>query len=172
MKTERESTFLLLVLQAGIGLVTAVGPLLLSLGGSPGNALLGLLAIVLSVAEVVLAVLLLRGSRRAASWLAVYQALCLWGAGLALSAHLGADNHFAALVTNLVLPTLLLVLLLRARERPSAAGADEVDSPIGPIRVERQLEELTPPAPPLEVDLSRHWPDTGRRQTPAAHRQL
>ena len=137
MKTERESTFLLLILQAGIGLVTAVGPLLLSLGGSPGDALLGLLAIGLSVAEVVLAVLLLRGSRRSASWLAGYQALCLWGAGLALSAHLGADNHFAALVTNLVLPTLLLVLLLRARDRSSAAGADQVDDSVGVVRGER-----------------------------------
>ena len=137
MKTERESAFLLLALQAGIGLVTALGPLLLALGGLPGNAFLGLLAIVLSVAEVVLAVLFLRGSRRAASWLAGYQALCLWGAGLALSIHLGADDHFAALVTNFVLPTLLLVLLLRAGERISAAGTDEVDSPIGPIRVER-----------------------------------
>ena len=137
MKTERESTFLLLALQAGLGLVTAAGPLLLALGGSPGNAFLGLLAIVLSVAEVVLAVLFLRGNRPAANWLAGYQALCLWGAGLALSAHLGADNHFAALATNLVLPTLLLVLLQRARERPSATGTDEVDSPIGPIGVER-----------------------------------
>ena len=136
MKTERESTFLLLVLQAGIGMVTAVGPLLLSLGGSPGNAFLGVLAIILSVAEVVLAVLFLRGSGRSASWLAGYQALCLWGAGLALSAHLGADNHFAALVTNLVLPTLLLILLMRARERSSAAGAGQVDDSIGVVRVE------------------------------------
>jgi hypothetical protein len=137
MKTEREATYLLLVLQAGIGLVTAAGPLLLALGGAPGNAFLGLLAILLSVAELVLAVHFLRGSRRSASWLAGYQALCLWGAGLALSVHLGADNHFAALVTNLLLPTLLLVLLLRARERVSAAGADEVGNPVGVVGVER-----------------------------------
>jgi hypothetical protein len=127
---ERESAFLLLVLQVGIGLVTAAGPILLSLGGSPGDALVGLL----TIAELVLAVLFLRGSRRAASWLAGYQALCLWGAGLALTIHLGADDHFAPLVTNLVLPTLLLVLLLRARERPSAAGADQVDDPVEKAR--------------------------------------
>jgi hypothetical protein len=128
---ERESAFLLLVLQVGIGFVTAAGPILLALGGSPGNALLGLLTLVLAVAELVLAVVFLRGSRRAASWLAGYQALCLWGAGLALSVHLGADNHFAPLVTNLVIPTLLLVLLMRSRERASAAaGADQVDRPI------------------------------------------
>ena len=120
MKTERESAFLLLVLQSGIGLITAIGPLVLALGGSRTSALLGLLAIALSVAELVLAVLFLRGSRRSASWLAGYQALCLWGAGLALSAHLGADDHVAALVTNLALPALLLVLLMRARDRPSA----------------------------------------------------
>jgi hypothetical protein len=137
MKTERESAFLLLVLQGGIGLLTALGPIVLSLGGSPGNALLALLAIVLSVGELVLAILFLRGSRRAASWLAGYEALCLWGAGLALSIHLGADNHFAPMVTNLVLPTLLLVLLLRARNGSSAASADEVDNPVGPVRVER-----------------------------------
>ena len=125
---ERESAFLLLVLQVGIGLVTAAGPILLAQGGSPGNALLGLLTVVLAVAELVLAVVFLRGSRRAASWLAGYQALCLWGAGLALSVHLGADNHFAPLVTNLVIPTLLLVLLMRSRERPlPAARADQVD---------------------------------------------
>lgn len=117
MRTERESAFLLLVLQSGIGLITAIGPLLLALGGSRGNALLGLLAIVLAVAELLLAVLFLRGSRRAAGWLAGYQALCLWGAGLALSAHLGADDHFAPVITNLSLPTLLLVLLMRARDR-------------------------------------------------------
>ncbi len=128
---ERESAFLLLILQSGIGLGTAVGPIVLSLGGSPGNALIGVLTVLLAVSELVLAVLFLRGSRRAASWLAGYQALCLWGAGLALSVHLGADNHFAPLVTNLVIPTLLLVLLLRSRERSSAAaGADQVDHPV------------------------------------------
>ena len=126
---ERESAFLLLVLQSGIGLLTAAGPIVLALGGSPGNAFLGLLAVLLAVAELVLAVLFLRGSRRAASWLAGYQALCLWGAGLALSVHLGADNHFAPIITNLVIPTLLLVLLLRAR-RSSATGADEVLDPV------------------------------------------
>ena len=119
MSTERESAFLLLVLQSGIGLLTAIGPLVLALGGSRGNALLGVLAIALSVVELVLAILFQRGSRRATSWLAGYQALCLWGAGLALGAHLGADNHFAPLVTNLALPTLLLVLLMRLRERSS-----------------------------------------------------
>jgi hypothetical protein len=126
----RESAFLLLVLQSGIGLVTAAGPILLALAGSPGNAVLGLLTLLLALTELVLAVLFLRGSRRAASWLAGYQALCLWGAGLALSVHLGADNHFAPLVTNLVIPTLLLVLLLRARQQ-SVAGADEVFHPVG-----------------------------------------
>jgi hypothetical protein len=125
---ERESAFLLLVLQSGIGLVTAAGPILLALGGSPASAFLGLLTVLLAITELVLAVLFLRGSRRAASWLAGYQALCLWGAGLALSIHLGADNHFAPLVTNLVIPTLLLVLLLRARQR-SVAGADQVLHP-------------------------------------------
>ncbi|HEY8812369.1 MAG TPA: hypothetical protein VIO86_07755 [Candidatus Dormibacteraeota bacterium] len=127
---ERESAFLLLVLQSGIGLVSAAGPVVLSLGGSPGNALLAVLTVLLAAAELVLAILFLRGSRRAASWLAGYQALCLWGAGLALSAHLGADNHFAPLVTNLVIPTLLLVLLLRSRERSADAGADQVDDPV------------------------------------------
>jgi hypothetical protein len=127
---ERESAFLLLVLQSGIGLITAVGPIVLSLAGSPGNAFLALLTVLLAVTELVLAVLFLRGSRRAASWLAGYQALCLFGAGLALTVHLGADNHFAALVTNMVIPTLLLVLLLRARRRSSAAGADQVLDPI------------------------------------------
>ena len=126
---EREAAFLLLILQVGIGLVTAAAPILLSLGGSPGNALLGLLTVLLAVTELVLAILFLRGSRRAASWLAGYQALCLWGAGLALSVHLGADNHFAPLVTNLAIPTLLLVLLLRARDR-SVAGADQVIDPV------------------------------------------
>jgi hypothetical protein len=126
---ERESAFLLLVLQSGIGLVSAAGPILLAFAGSPGNAFLGLLTVLLAVTELVLAVLFLRGSRRAASWLAGYQALCLWGAGLALSVHLGADNHFAPLVTNLVIPTVLLVLLLRARER-SMAGADQVLHPV------------------------------------------
>lgn len=127
---ERESAFLLLVLQSGIGLITAVGPVVLSLAGSPGNAFLGLLTILLAVSELVLAVLFLRGSRRAASWLAGYQALCLFGAGLSLTVHLGADNHFAPLVTNLVIPTLLLVLLLRARRRSSATGSDQVLGPI------------------------------------------
>ena len=65
---ERESAFLLLVLQSGIGLVTAAGPIVLSLGGSPGNALLALLTILLAMLELVLAVLFLRGSRRAASF--------------------------------------------------------------------------------------------------------
>lgn len=128
---ERESAFLLLVLQVGIGIVTAAGPIVLALGGSLGNALLGLLTLLLALAELVLAVLFLRGCRRAASWLAGYQALCLWGAGLALTVHLGADNHFAPLVTNLVIPTLLLVLLLRSREHLSPApGADQVDHPV------------------------------------------
>jgi uncharacterized membrane protein YfcA len=126
---ERESAFLLLVLQSGIGLITAVGPIALALGGMPGNAVLGLLTVGLAVTELVLAVLFLRGSRRAATWLAGYQALCLWGAGLALSVHLGADDHFAPVVTNLVIPTLLLVLLLRAR-RSSTARADQVQNPV------------------------------------------
>jgi hypothetical protein len=127
---ERESAFLVLVLQSGIGLVTAIGPFLLTLGGSPGNFILGVLTIALSVAELVLAILFLRRSRRAATWLAGYQALCLWGAGFALDIHLGADGHFAPLVTNLVLPCLLLVMLLRLRGSASTAGAGEVDNPV------------------------------------------
>ena len=127
---ERESAFLLLVLQSGIGLVSAAGPIVLSLGGSPGNAVLAFLTFVLTITELVLAVLFLRGSRRAASWLAGYQALCLWGAGLALTVHLGADSHFAPLVTNVAVPILLLVLLLRSRRRPSATGADQVLDPV------------------------------------------
>jgi hypothetical protein len=127
---ERESAFLLLVLQSGIGLVSAAGPIVLSLGGSPGNAFLALLTFLLTIAELVLAVLFLRGSRRAATWLAGYQALCLFGAGLALTVHLGADSHFAPLITNVVIPTLLLVLLLRARLRSSATGADQVLDPV------------------------------------------
>jgi hypothetical protein len=115
--TEREAAFLLLILQSGIGLLTAAGPIVLSLGGSRGNGLLGLFTVALAVAELALAILFLRGSRRAASWLAGYQALCLLGAGLALSAHLGADDHLAPLVTNLAIPTALLVLLLRSRDR-------------------------------------------------------
>ena len=127
---ERESAFLLLVLQSGIGLITAVGPIALAFGGMSGNAVLGLLTIVLAIAELVLAVLFLRGSRRAATWLAGYQALCLTGAGLALTVHLGADSHFAPLLTNVAIPTLLLVLLLRARRRPSATGAHQVLHPV------------------------------------------
>jgi hypothetical protein len=69
------------------------------------------------MAELILAILFMRGSRRAASWLAGYQAICLWGAGFALSVHLGADNHLAPLVTNLAIPTVLLVMLLRGRDR-------------------------------------------------------
>jgi hypothetical protein len=127
---EREAAFLLLVLQSAIGLVTAAGPIVLSFGGSPGNALLAVLTILLAVVELVLAVLFLRGRRRAATWLAGYQALCLAGATLALAVHLGADGHFAPLVTNLALPTVLLVLLLRARTPSRAAGADQVDHPV------------------------------------------
>jgi hypothetical protein len=143
MKTiERESAFLILVLQSGVGLLTAAGPFLLSLGGSPGNLILGILAVLLSVGELLLAILFFRGSRRATTWLAGYQALCLWGAGLALDIHLGADGHFAPLVTNLVLPCLLLVMLLRLRGSASAAGAGEVDHPValgaqgGPVGVQ------------------------------------
>jgi hypothetical protein len=127
---ERESAFLLLVLQSGIGLMSAAGPIVLSFGGSPGNALLALLTFVLTAAELALAVLFLRGSRRAARWLAGYQALCLSGAWLALTVHLGADSHFAPLITNVAIPTLLLVLLLRSRRGPSATRADQVFHPV------------------------------------------
>jgi hypothetical protein len=129
-QVEHEAAFLLLVLQSGIGLVTAAGPIVLSLGGSPGNAILAVLTILLAVVELVLGVLFLRGSRRAATWLAGYQALCLWGASLALTVHLGADSHFGPVLTNLAVPTLLLVLLLRARRPSRAAGADQVDHPV------------------------------------------
>jgi hypothetical protein len=142
---ERESAFLLLVLQSGIGLLSAAGPILLAFAGSLGSAFLGLLTVLLSVAEMVLAVLFLRGSRRAATWLAGYQALCLWGAGLALSVHLGADNHFAPLVTNLAIPTLLLVLLLRARLPSSATSADQVLNPVEePSHAVAQASERSP----------------------------
>jgi hypothetical protein len=140
---ERESAFLLLVLQVGIGLVTAADPIALAVGGSPGNAFLGLLTLLVASSELVLAILFIRGSRRVASWLAGYQALCLWGAGLALSVHLGADNHFAPLVTNLVIPMLLLVLLLRSREGGlPVAGADQVDHPVEqPVNAVAQAAE-------------------------------
>jgi len=115
MKTTREVAFLLLVLQAAIGILTAAGPLVLALGGAPGDALLAVLASSLSVGQLVLAVLVLRGSRRAGAWLIGYEALCLTGAALAAWIHLGADDRFAPVVTNLGLPVLLLVLLLRLR---------------------------------------------------------
>jgi uncharacterized membrane protein YfcA len=115
MKTAREVAFLLLVLQAAIGFLTSLGPIVLSLGGAPANAILAVLAIALSIIQVVLAALFLRGSRRAGAWLIAYEALCLSGAALAAWIHLGADDRFAPVATNLALPTLLLVLLLRLR---------------------------------------------------------
>jgi uncharacterized membrane protein YfcA len=115
MKTAREVAFLLLILQAAIGLLTSLGPIVLALGGAPANAILAVLAIALSIAQVVLATLLLRGSRRAGTWLIGYEAVCLTGAALAAWIHLGADDRFAPLLTNLALPTLLLVLLLKLR---------------------------------------------------------
>jgi hypothetical protein len=142
---ERESAFLLLILQSAIGLVSAAGPIVLALGGSPGNALLAVLTILLALLELVFAVLFLRGSRRAAAWLAGYQALCLTGATLALAVHLGADGHFAPLVTNLAVPTLLLVLLLRARRQSGAAGADQVDHPVEePVHAGAAAAEVRP----------------------------
>jgi hypothetical protein len=115
-RTEREAAFLLLVLQAGVGLLTAAAPILLAVSGAPADLVIGLLAVLVSLGELLLAVLLLRGSRRAATWLAGYQAVCLTGANLAVLAHLGSDNHLAALATNLAIPVLLLVLLLHIRE--------------------------------------------------------
>lgn len=131
MKTAREVAFLLLVLQAAIGLLTALGPIVLALGGAPANALLAVLAISLSIGQLVLASLLLRGSRRAAAWLIGYEALCLTGAGLAAWIHLGADDRFGPAITNLGLPILLLVLLLRLRLPYGAnLGTDVARKPI------------------------------------------
>lgn len=115
MRTTREIAFLLLVLQAAIGLLTSLGPIVLALGGAPANGLLAVLAISLSIGQLVLAALLLRGSRRAGAWLIGYEAFCLTGAAFAAWIHLGADDRFAPMVTNLGLPILLLVLLLRLR---------------------------------------------------------
>ena len=117
MSTERQSTFLLLVLQAGIGLMTAIGPFVLAAAGSPLDGLLGLLAVGVALSELVLAVLFVRGARRVAIWLVALQAMSLLGAMIALHVHLGTDAHLAALVTNLGLPILLLVLLLRGRDQ-------------------------------------------------------
>jgi len=122
MKTTREVAFLLLVLQSAIGLLSSLGPIVLALGGAPANAILAALAIGLSVAQLVLAALFLSGSRRAGAWLIGYEVLCLTGAALAAWIHLGADDRFAPVVTNLALPTLLLVLLLKVR--PFSAAVD------------------------------------------------
>jgi len=122
MKTTREVAFLLLVLQSAIGLLSSLGPIVLALGGAPANAILAALAIGLSVAQLVLAALFLSGSRRARAWLIGYEVLCLTGAALAAWIHLGADDRFAPVVTNLALPTLLLVLLLNVR--PFSAAVD------------------------------------------------
>ena len=120
MSAEKQATFLGLLIQSGIGLMTAIGPFVLAAGGSPLDGVIGLVAVGVAAAGLVLAVLYLRGSNAAAGWLAGLQALNLLGAGLALNLHLGADGHLAALVTNLGLPVLLLVLLLRARAAAAA----------------------------------------------------
>jgi len=124
MSSTREVTFALLVLQAGVGLLTAVGAAVAAIGGLPGDALLAAAAVSFAAGQVTGAVLIARGSRRAATLIAIYEGVALFGATIGSMLQLGTDAHLAPWVTNIALPAALLVLTLWLRAHPTyRAGA-------------------------------------------------
>ncbi|GAC1657180.1 MAG: hypothetical protein NVS9B1_14300 [Candidatus Dormibacteraceae bacterium] len=124
MTTTREFTFALLVLQAGVGLLTALGATVAAIGGFPGDALLAAAALSFALGQVTGAVLIARGSRRAATLIAIYEGVALFGATIGSMLQLGTDAHLAPWVTNIALPAALLALTLRLRGQAThRAGA-------------------------------------------------
>ena len=121
MNSEREITFGLLLVQAGISILTAIGAAVAARAGFPGDAVLALIALLIATGQLAGAVLIRRGSRRAAMGIALYEGVTLFAATVGALAQAGTDSHLAPWLTNVALPGVLLALAVRQRLAPAPA---------------------------------------------------
>jgi hypothetical protein len=115
---EREMILLLVTIQSGIALLTAVGVTVAGASGFRGGFGLAFIQAAWTVLLFVLAVLSLNRRRRAAAWLAALEASLAALSIPALVLGLGVARDLAPVLTNVGLP--LAVSILAGREsRPS-----------------------------------------------------
>lgn len=120
----RQLAFLLLLLQAGIAVITALGAFVAGAAGFPGDAAFGVLQLLMAVVLLGLAAALGMGSRRAARWTVELEvALFLVAAPPALIG-LGLARDLGPLAVNLALPLAIAIAVSRSARRPGPFAAE------------------------------------------------
>lgn len=126
LETSRpEAAFVLLLLQSTFWFAAGLSAFPFALAGEVWMVALGLASTVFAGLGCLLAVGLIRRSRRARRWTLLLEIACVVGSALLLAVPIGANHGPVSLMVNVALP-LAVVLLLRGKQMRAAfssAGA-------------------------------------------------
>jgi hypothetical protein len=114
-----EAAFILLLMQSTFWFAAGLSAFPFVLAGEVWMVALGIASLVVAGLGSLLAVGLIRRSRRARRWTLVLEVVCLVGSSLLLALPIGANRGPVSLMVNVALP-LTVVLLLRGKQMRSA----------------------------------------------------
>jgi hypothetical protein len=114
-----EAAFVLMLMQSTFWLAAGLSAFPFVLAGEVWMVALGLASFVFACFGCLLAVGLIRRSRRARRWTLVLEIACLVGSALLLVIPIGANHGPVSLMVNVALP-LAVVLLLRGKQMRAA----------------------------------------------------
>ncbi|HVC75863.1 MAG TPA: hypothetical protein VND96_05030 [Candidatus Micrarchaeaceae archaeon] len=126
-----EAAFVLLLLQSTFWFAAGITAFPFALAGETWMLVLGVASLALAGVGCLLAVGLVRRSRRSRRWTLVLETVCLAGSALLLLIPIGANRGPVSLMVNIVLPLALLTLLRGNQMRAAftSAGSNPVAGP-------------------------------------------
>jgi hypothetical protein len=118
-----EAAFVLLLMQSTFWFAAGISAFPFALAGETWMVLLGFASLALAGAGCLLAVGLVRRSRRSRRWALALETVCLAGSALLMLVPIGANRGPVSLLVNIVLPLALLALLRGKKMRAAFASA-------------------------------------------------
>jgi len=106
-----EAAFVLLLMQSTFWLTAGISAFPFVLAGEVWMLALGFASFVLAVAGYLLAIGLVRRSRRSRRIVLALEVICLLGSALLLAVPIGANRGIVSLMVNIALPVAVIVLL-------------------------------------------------------------
>jgi hypothetical protein len=131
-----EAAFVLLVVQAMLWTVAGISAIPFALAGEVFMLGLGVASLLLALATTLLAIGILWRRGRARKWVMRLEIVCLAGSLLLMAVPVGANHGPVAWMTNVLLPSAVIVLLRKPRKaRRSEVGLEATRVPQAPGRI-------------------------------------
>ena len=119
-----EAAFVLLLMQSTFWFSAGLSAFPFALAGEPWMIALGIASWVLAGLACLLAVGLVRRSRRSRRWTLALEGICLGGSALLLLIPIGANRGPVSLMVNIALPFAAIALLRGKKMRAAFSSAD------------------------------------------------